>query len=424
MNNEPTQKFELVKYFPLVKIVEGDGETPHTVYGLATCEKVDKDDEICDYAGAKKSYQAWSKEAEESTRAAGQDISLGNIRYMHRTIVAGKVTKIRYDDARKQIWVESTPSPPLTKEDPDVWQLLKGGFLRGYSQGGRYISRVCNECRKDLAGKFCDHCNKNVVARYIPTISEVSVVDNPCLAQATFTLVKSDGSTELKKFQAGEIPTTGAGTLPTEIQQPVEINDADACTCVCAECHASDCAGCSADPKCAMGGKAAKMTKFLVTEMGKNYLPFTDDSGKVSIKKMYKAWASLTDGFPGKRYEGPNKMAAIKSLKREFAKIGKDTPSERTEYVDSMIKGMLVDTIQDRAYGQLNKGMYTVAHFARLTDDLKYLWLMMEYERESEGDESPVTDEVKEVYLSLLDHLIAYAEEQVEEEKAHPLAVE
>jgi len=250
-------QFELLKYFPLVKV----DESTHTVYGLATCEETDKEGEICDYDGAKKAYQEWSKEAQDSTTAAGQGISLGNIRYMHRLIMAGKATKINFDDARKQIWLESTPAPPMSTEDPDVWPLLRDGFLRGYSQGGKYVSRVCNDCRKDISGNFCQHCNKRVDVRYIPTISEVWWVDNPCLKQATFVLVKSDGSTELKKFAGAALPTA-VGYIPSEIQQPVIVDVSPAvCSCSCEACTSMNCASCSADPKCSHE-KAAKIINF------------------------------------------------------------------------------------------------------------------------------------------------------------------
>jgi hypothetical protein len=259
-----TVNFEMMKYWPLIKV---DSKN-HTVYGLVTCEKVDKDGEVCDYAGAKKAYQEWSEEAQESTSASGQDISLGNIRYMHTSrIVAGKATKLKYDDTKKQIWLESVPAPPLSKDDTDVWPLLEGGFLRGYSQGGRYATKVCDECRKDITGNFCNHCNKKVVVRYVPTISEVSYVDNPCLKEARFILVKSDGSTELKDFvKAAEVPTGNAGAIP---DKPTEVSDVDpkdkslaeqgasmACVCKCANCTKGDCANCSAETKCEMSAKA------------------------------------------------------------------------------------------------------------------------------------------------------------------------
>lgn len=419
------RKFEMEKYFPLVKV----DKTKHTAYGLATCEKEDKDGEICDYEGAKEQYQIWSREAVESTTAAGQDISLGNIRYMHRLILAGKATMLKFDDSRKQIWLESTPSPPLSKEDPDVWPLLEGGFLRGYSQGGKYISRTCNDCRKDIQGNFCVHCNKRVLVRYVPSISEVSYVDNPCLKEAAFTLVKSDGSVELKKFVPPELLQKD-GVIPTS---PTPVPNAEmptTCQCDCGPCKANNCSGCTMPGcQCSDGvpaqGKAAKNmnVKYLIkSKDGKEYLPYTDEAGKTNIPLMAKAWYSLHDNFPGQKYDGPEKPKAIKLLRQMFAKEGRDTPSERASEVEKFVKDSLENVIQSRAYGQLGKGMYEVSRFAQLTEDLKYLWLTLEWEREVEQDESPVTDDIKEIYMSLLDHLVAYVEEEVSEAKEHEFA--
>jgi hypothetical protein len=206
-----SQTYEMVKYFPLTKI----DEQTHTIYGIVTCEIPDKEGERCLYEGAKKSYQKWSLEAEESTSAAGQGVSLGNIRYMHKLIVAGKATKLKYDDNKKQIWLETTPAPPMTAEDVDVWPLLRGGFLRAYSHGGRYISRTCSECKKSIQGSFCENCGKKVVVDYVPEIAEVSYVDSPALKEAVFTYVKSDGSTELKKFSE------------TPLSEKIQLNNLD-----------------------------------------------------------------------------------------------------------------------------------------------------------------------------------------------------
>lgn len=434
---ERVQIFEMEKYFPLIKV----DETNHTAYGIATCEKPDKEEEICDYTGAKKAYQVWSKEAEESTTAAGQAISLGNIRLMHRSVMAGKAVKIKFDDDRKQIWVESTPAPPISKEDPDIWPLLRDGFLRGYSQGGKYASRVCNECRKDISGHFCSHCNKKVLVRYIPVISEVSYVDNPALKEAAFTLVKSDGSTEVKKFSSTpQLPTGNAGEIPsspTPVKEGVDGGTimAGKCSCKCEQCAKGECTNCSAEEKCA-SCKAAKTVKvstakvtlegvdetnkavkYLVTSKGEKHLPYTKEDGKPDHRLMGAAWAALHDGFRGNKYAGPDKAGAIKRLKQVYAREALDTPTEKAEMFDGLMKGILEDVIQNRAFGCMGKGLYTVSRFSEVVENLKYLYLSLEYERETEGDESPVTDDTKEILNDLLDALLDYTEEQILEER-------
>jgi len=411
---EFTPGYEMVKYFPLVKV----DSKQHTVFGIASCEIADKDGEIADYDGTKKAYQDWSTEALESTTGSGQQPSLGNIRYMHKLILAGKATKLQFDDVKKQIWVESTPAPPISKEDPDIWPLLEGGFLRGYSHGGKYASRVCNECRKDIQGNFCEHCNKRVVVRYTPILAELSWVDNPCLKQATFTLVKSDGSMEVRKFAS-----------PPPLPPPAEgVKTVTKCNCKCANCGKGDCSACSADQKCSMaaGSKSATTTdinkevKYLVESGGDKHLPYTDSSGKPNHRLMGAAWAALHGGYRGNKYAGPGKQAAIRRLKQVYAREGMDTPAEKAEKYGSLIKSSLETSIQRKAYGYLGKGLYTVSRYAELMESLKYLCMSIEYEAQQEGGDDAdveVSDTIKEALSGLLDSLLTYTENQIEEVK-------
>src|SRR5580698_6220400 len=162
------------KFVRLVKI-EDEG---HKVYGIATSEVPDKDNEIADYEASKKAFQLWSEDFVAKTSASGQDLSLGNVRLMHGLTIAGKVTKLICKDMEKQIWIESTPC------DDTIWNLIKGGFITGYSMGGSYAWK-----RKE--GEF---------QRIAPTIAEVSYVDNPCNQEAPFTNAKTDGMVKMRKF--------------------------------------------------------------------------------------------------------------------------------------------------------------------------------------------------------------------------------
>lgn len=165
---------KFLKTFRLVKV----DEATHTVWGVAASEAVDSDQEICDYPAAKAAFQKWSDETLAKTSAAGQEPSLGNIRVMHQLQVGGKAIKIDYHDQDKEVWLGTEPA------SEDVWHLLKGGFLTGYSIGGDYDW-------KRPEGSY---------TRYAPIIGEVSYVDRPANPDASFAYVKSDGSTELRKF--------------------------------------------------------------------------------------------------------------------------------------------------------------------------------------------------------------------------------
>lgn len=164
----------LLKYFPVIKV----DDSTHTVWGIVTSETPDSDKEICDYAFAKAAIQKWSDEALAKTTAAGQDPSLGNMRVMHQLEIGGKAVKIEYKDAEKQIWVGSEPA------NDEVWHLLKGGFLTAHSIGGSYAWRKPE-------GEY---------ERYGPTINEISYVDRGANPDASFSYVKADGTTELRKF--------------------------------------------------------------------------------------------------------------------------------------------------------------------------------------------------------------------------------
>lgn len=180
--------------------------TTHTVYGLATSEAVDAEGEIADYEGTKAEIAKWSSRAETVTTAAGQKPSKGNIRLQHDPLViGGKVTRIDYLDAKKQIWIETQPA------NDEIWALCEGGFVTGFSISGAYL-------RKQREGDF---------TRYWPSIVEISYVDLPCNAEAVFSAVKvdgffeyikADGSKELRKFQKRGAPMATNATVPPEQQ--------------------------------------------------------------------------------------------------------------------------------------------------------------------------------------------------------------
>jgi hypothetical protein len=182
---------DLLKYYPLVKI----DEATHTVTGLATAEEPDLDGEIAVYADTKPQYIQWSNDAATSTKAAGQEVSLGNIRIQHGMEVGGKITAINYDDAAKKIFIETQPI------DDAMWDKLQKGMYRGFSHAGSYEYRKCASCGNEMdRGHFCLKCKKEVDVKYAPILAEISYVDSPCLKSATFTAVKADGSTEIRKF--------------------------------------------------------------------------------------------------------------------------------------------------------------------------------------------------------------------------------
>lgn len=161
-------------FIPITKI----DAAKRLVYGVATAEQPDIAKEICDYATTKPLYQVWSEGFSKVTDGK----SLGNLRVMHGNVAAGKLTDIAFNDDAKKIEICAKVV------DDAEWNKVQEGVYTGFSQGGKYIKRW-----KD--GDF---------TRYTAEPVEISLVDAPCLPEATFEIVKVDGSTEMRKFKAVE----------------------------------------------------------------------------------------------------------------------------------------------------------------------------------------------------------------------------
>src|SRR5271156_2873720 len=103
---EPLKLLKAIDYFRWV--AKDDGT--HVVEGIATSEAVDKDGEIADFKDTAQAIKVWSDEAAESTKAAGQEISLGNIRINHDSKqIGGKVTAVDYNKTKKFILIATQP---------------------------------------------------------------------------------------------------------------------------------------------------------------------------------------------------------------------------------------------------------------------------------------------------------------------------
>jgi hypothetical protein len=176
---------KLQKFMQLTKV----DVAKKLIYGTFTAEVVDKSGEVADYETTKKAMQEWSADIEK----ASQGKSLGNIRKMHGKEVCGKAVEIVYDDANKAIH-GCVEADDVTINEADK------GFLNGFSIGGSY------------AKKWADPVHKGKT-RFTPVIAEISVVDNPCvpdavfsaIKDASFTVVKEDGTEELRKFAPKEV---------------------------------------------------------------------------------------------------------------------------------------------------------------------------------------------------------------------------
>ena len=163
-------------FVPITKI----DAAQRLVYGVVTAEAPDIAGEVCDYASTKPHYQKWSR----NFASASGGKSFGNLRAMHGNVAAGKLVDIAFNDEQKRIEICGKVV------DDAEWQKVEEGVYTGFSQGGRYLKRWPDPDAPTLT-------------RYTAEPMEVSLVDHPCLPEATFAVIKADGSTELRKFKTG-----------------------------------------------------------------------------------------------------------------------------------------------------------------------------------------------------------------------------
>ena len=107
---------------------------------------------------------------------ASGGLSRGNVRVMHNPkVVAGKLTEISFNDAERAIDVVAKIV------DDNEWKKCLEGVYTGLSVGGSY------------GKKWVD--SETGLKRYTPVVTEISLVDNPCIPTARIAdLVKRDGT--------------------------------------------------------------------------------------------------------------------------------------------------------------------------------------------------------------------------------------
>ena len=147
------------------------------VTGVATAETPDRSGEICDYASSKPYFEKWSAEALGGER---RQVARRGARHA-RPIAAGKLTDIAFDDEAKRVVVAAKIV------DDDEWRKVTEGVYTGFRQGGRYVKRWPDP--------------DTGLVRYTAEPHEISLVDLPCLPDATFEVVK-DGVVEKRAFAA------------------------------------------------------------------------------------------------------------------------------------------------------------------------------------------------------------------------------
>lgn len=160
-------------YIPIQKV----DEEKRLVYGIAIAEERDCSNEVFDYESSKPYIKAWSDDFK--TKTDGK--SLGNLRAMHNAVSAGKVTALDFDDQQKAVKVCAKVI------DNEEWSKVLEGIYTGFSFGGYAIKRW-----KDT---------KLNAMRYTLQPAELSLADKPCVPSAVFEIIKTDGTTEKRRFK-------------------------------------------------------------------------------------------------------------------------------------------------------------------------------------------------------------------------------
>lgn len=364
-------------FFRLTKFDEIKGE----VTGIATAELPDQTGEICDYETTKPFYQKWSDRVSKATKGK----SLGNVREMHSNIAAGKIIDLVFDDVAKTIVITAKVVDPVSLNK------VREGVLTGFSQGGDYIKKW-----KD--GEFM---------RYTADPSEVSLVDNPCLSEATFEVIKSDGSKELRKFTPKAVPK--------ELEQVWRAKDGST-HATKAEASAHNTLLDARETVAKATEEAEALLNDIENDLDKR--EFSDDERK----KAADAGEAMPDGsFP---------IKSDQDLKNAVRAVGRASdPAKAKEHIISRAKAMgsthllpsewegsTKDSKKAKTAEDLKKGLGTLGRAANLVQELEWLCNSIKQEEVWEDDDSSTApDHLEEIIKELCDFLCNYCEEETAE---------
>lgn len=430
-------------FVPLTKV----DEAQRLVYGRITQEMLDKSKEVMDYDSSKPHFEKWSNEIHENSGG----LSKGNVRVMHGLTAAGKLTELDFDDSDKAIDVCAKVV------DDAEWNKVVEGVYTGFSVGGSY------------GKKWTETLGGEKIKKFTAIPNEVSLVDNPCVPSATFSMFKADGSEEAVAFKVenddeewpdfakadtgGEESAAETQAEPEQGELPLTNDQIVA--------KAEEIAKAAGDPsktwmdfvsdardellKAAKGGTAQKATeeggdpKKADKKEAKNDAKEDEEEEKEEAKKadvrneLKQVW-SCTDGktfekkADAEAHEATLKKAAPTEVEQLKARLEKALKPEEEapavsilslDRVDDLHKAVLELELPRGEDGAplLEKGMYTVSRFANMLGDVAGLARTIKAEGKLEGDEND--ENVSKTLVSQLDafggSFMTYAKQQVAE---------
>lgn len=250
-------------HVPITKI----DEEQRMVYGIATTESIDSQNDIVDYEASKKAFPQW----------------LGNIREMHQPIAIGKNMSIEFDDDDKTVTIGAKISESTDGEN--AWIKVKEGVLQGFSIGG-----AVNKVKKDVA-KNKDGEDITVTRIVDYDLAEVSLVDNPANPDAMLIMVKSvDGGLQRVEVEEQKSHAHSAAWWMNAFTPPIEKAQALYDNSMKKKLEKAGVAVIDSDPRDANGNTVAEVTTQVPAVKGgtKVLKPVYQKDGKTTTIKAKK----------------------------------------------------------------------------------------------------------------------------------------
>lgn len=411
-------------FLPIRKV----DEEQRLVYGVITEEVLDKSGEVMDYEGSKPLFEKWSQGIAQATEGK----SFGNVRVMHTNKVAGVLNQeLVFDDEAKTI------EACAKVIDDNEWAMVMAGGYTGFSIGGRYQKRWEADGQK----------------RFIAEPVEVSLVDNPCVPTATFSLLKADGAEEEVEFQlwsptseqvatrAGELAKAAGGeAVWTDYIEPArdellkahaEESDEDEED---SEKKADDETSTDEEKE---ADKSDDDSKTGDEDDGKEKEDDEDDADtadKAVLDSLAQKWQTTDGRTFDKKAEAAKHQSTLAGkaqdpLSAAIAGVRKALSADDTETsVDPQLvtiletgeevskwHGILTGAREHLNEHLVAKGLYQVGRLAELMETLGYVCASSCWEREAEKDQSPVPEMLANGLVTLGAALVTMAQEEVSE---------
>lgn len=426
-------------FFAITKVDEAKRE----VHGRITEEVVDKSQEIFDYDTSKAYFKTWSDGIAKATSGK----SYGNVRLMHQPVAVGKLLELIFDDTAKAI------DCVCKVTDDKAWNDVLEGVLTGFSMGGAYIKRWADKALKG-------------VTRFTADPAEVSLVDNPCVPTAHFSVIKANGMTEEVAFKIWE-PTIGEVAMEAEVMAKakggawvdfmdvaktallarragleeaaavIEPTDAEKAAATAAaaplapddpavaETPQDEAAAAGADGAQTLGNstpvadKAAGETSapaeidWGINQVFRAEVDGSIHTSKADAKKHVEALKVLETTGGGVLAEAI--AAAKKAAAPALASDEPRAPLFKDVGELEALGKVLAQVQKDHGDQILAKGMYTVSYFAEIVAQLASLQRESAWEEQYEGDGSPIPAALAANVAALGQTLLGMAREEVAE---------